>query len=292
MLPKQLKQKQCVWKVWSIKKWKKIGCWRHSEVNSDSYYTSDVFQITVLKVDVALKIKQADIRNAKKRIALKKEIDRKLFYAFFIKLAEDYLAVQKWREYQQLQQNIQALTKEVNNLRDKENELAKTVAFKRKLEIYNVRSKLYVYYFFFKLNFFIVWQSIHTTWKTCIIQSWWVTNPVFYFRLTNRFTEEFKENAAKIQIFENKTIRPPLQPPKPEPPLFNSMPQKQLINRKSLLLRKWQKIVAKKSDKLNNSQSSQLSQQKNLNVSKEVRFFINYLLHTSGSFSIKLIKIK
>lgn len=94
---------------------------------------------------------------------MKKEIDRKLFYAFFIKLAEDYLAVQKWREYQQLQQNIQALTKEVNNLRDKENELAKTVAFKRKLEIYNVRSKLYVYYFFFKLNFFIVWQSIHTT---------------------------------------------------------------------------------------------------------------------------------
>lgn len=98
---------------------------------------------------------------------------------------------------------------------------------------------------------------------------------IFYFRFTNKgFADEFKENAVKIQILENKTIRAPLLPPKPEPPLFKSMPQTQLINRKSLLLRQWQKIVAKKSNKLNTSQSSQLSQQsqKDLNVSKEVRF--------------------
>lgn len=106
-------------------------------------------------------MKQGDIKKAKNRIALKKEIKKKLFYAFFIKLANSYLKEQKWGEYQQLQQNIQALMKKVNNLRDKEKGLAKTVAFKRKLEHYDVSCKSCV--FFSKLKLItLVWQSIHT----------------------------------------------------------------------------------------------------------------------------------
>lgn len=91
-------------------------------------------------------MKLVDVVKAKKRIALKNEIKRRQFYAVFIKLAKEYVLEQKLREYKQIQENIQVLQEKISNLRHKEKELAKTMAFKRKLDQYDVSCTIFVYF--------------------------------------------------------------------------------------------------------------------------------------------------
>lgn len=125
-------------KHFDYKEMKKNSVMASLKIYSEMYDYTSGFQVEALKVQIALKMKLVDLTNVKKRIALKNEIKRKLFYAVFIKLANEYVVEHKWTEYKQMQKNIQALSEKISNSRHKEKRLAKTISFKRKLDQYDV----------------------------------------------------------------------------------------------------------------------------------------------------------